>query len=282
MVENNTNSNESDVYIDESYDSREELLPNVIIGLHSIAAALKNTKRKHIKLIVTDEAKKLLQSKHSLNVSSSKYSELVKVQTVDAKKFQDEAIKVFNEYKYTYSRVPSGALLISEPLVISESDWIFNQLNNGKKLKIVALDQVSDVHNGASIIRTSSFYGIDALVLSNKGSFSLTPSFFRTASGGTESVAIVRCTNLSRFIKRLSELECVCIGFSEHSETKVEKLEIDMKNKSTCFVFGSEDEGISNAVSRVIENTIAIKSFGEHKSLNVSVAVGIGLSYFFR
>jgi 23S rRNA (guanosine2251-2'-O)-methyltransferase len=168
--------------------------------------------------------------------------------------------------------------MLVSPIEVLDPSWIYNQLESRIALKILALDQVTDAHNGAAIMRTAAFYGVDVILISSKGNFGLGPNFARIASGACEHVKIVRCSALPKTITKLKDLGVMCVGLSEHATEELNKL--DTKN-SVCLVLGAEDVGMSHAVSRVVDQTIAFKPLGKIKSLNVSVAAAIAMEKIF-
>lgn len=240
--------------------------PDIIIGLHSIECALRNSKRTH-RLLLTSDKK-----------FASKAPESLDVKMVRENEFQNEAQKIFKEYNVPYSRIPSGALLVSNSLPESGPAEIYSELESGKVLKILCLDQVTDAHNAAAILRTAAFFGVDFVVSSQKGGFGMSPGFFRIASGATESVKLGRCATLPKFLTKLQEKEVTCIGFSEHKSAS--DLEISGE-KSICLVMGAEDKGLSHAVQRILTHCVSLSGSGEIKSLNVSVATALAMNKFF-
>ena len=168
--------------------------------------------------------------------------------------------------------------MLVSPINIWEPTWIYQQLESRIPIKILALDQVTDAHNGAAIMRTAAFYGVDAILISARGSFGLGPGFSRIASGATEHVKIVRCSALPKTITKIKELGAICIGLSEHATSDLGTIDI---TKPICLVLGAEDVGMSHAVSRVVETTISFKPAGKIKSLNVSVAAAIAMEKIF-
>lgn len=243
---------------------------DLIIGTHSIAAALKNSQRSKHWLFATGEGlQKLFKEYPDLKNLDFKQEKL------SAHEFQEETKYQFKELGYEYRRIPSGLLLKTSVLAMKSAGWLFSNLKPDSK--ILCLDQVSDIHNAAAILRTASFYGVDALVLSSKGNFGLTPAFYRLASGGSEHVTLIQVSNLSKFLTQLQEKNVRCLGLSEHAEA----VEVEKKEGPLCLVLGSEEKGISHAVLRVLNEKISLLSQGSIVSLNVSVAAGVAMEKFF-
>ncbi|NOT79146.1 MAG: RNA methyltransferase [Bacteriovoracaceae bacterium] len=248
---------------------------DMIVGIHSIAEALKNPERQIFEIVATDEGFQELKKRGGLRESEIP---LTKVRWLESHALQEEAKRIYRDLDLEFQRVPSGIFMLVSPINIYDPSWIYTQLESRIPIKILALDQVTDAHNGAAIMRTAAFYGVDVVLISAKGNFGLGPGFARIASGATEHVKIARCSALPKTITKIKELGAICIGLSEHASGTLE--EVDHK-KPICLVLGAEDVGMSHAVSRVVETTIAFKPAGKIKSLNVSVAAAIAMEKIF-
>lgn len=248
---------------------------DMIIGIHSIAEALRNPEREIFEIVATEEGLEDLKKRGGVKTTEIP---MRKVRIVDGHDLQEEAKAIYRELDYEFQRVPSQVFMLVSPVNILEPTWIYNQLESRIPIKILALDQVTDAHNGAAIMRTAAFYGVDVILISSKGNFGLGPGFSRIASGATEYVKIVRCSALPKTITKIKELGAICIGLSEHASGNLEELN---KLKPICLVLGAEDVGMSHAVSRVVETTISFKPAGKIKSLNVSVAAAIAMEKIF-
>jgi 23S rRNA (guanosine2251-2'-O)-methyltransferase len=249
---------------------------DLIMGIHSIAHAIMNSLRNSFALMATDESLKLLKKYLGDN---QKLLSKVEVQLINHKEFQNLADKKLKEYGHDSMRIPASLLLEANALPIYDQIEILGEVKSKGTLKVVALDSVSDIQNGAAILRTAAFYGIDYLVIAQKGSFALTPSFFRIASGGIEYVKIVRCPSMVSFVKSFQDLGGECIGLSEHVEAQ--DLTSFSDGKKRCLVLGSEDKGISNAVERILKYKISLEAKGQIKTLNVSVAATVAMERYF-
>lgn len=249
---------------------------DMIIGIHSIAEALKNPERAIFEIVATTEGLEDLKKRGGLKNSDIPTE---KVRIVEGHALQEEAKLIYRDLDLEFQRVPSQIFLLVSPIHIYEPTWLYQQLESRIPIRILALDQVTDAHNGAAIMRTAAFYGVDAILISAKGSFGTGPGFSRIASGAAEHVKIVRCSALPKTLTKLKELGAQCIGLSEHATGNLENQ--PTQNKAICLVLGAEDVGMSHAVSRVVDTTIAFKPAGKIKSLNVSVAAAIAMEKIF-
>jgi 23S rRNA (guanosine2251-2'-O)-methyltransferase len=248
---------------------------DMIVGIHSIAEALKNYEREIFEIVATDEGLEELKKRGGLKRDEIPMD---KVRIMEGHALQEEAKMIYRDMDMEFQRVPSGVYMLVSPINIYEPTWIYTQLESRIPIKILVLDQVTDAHNGAAIMRTAAFYGVDAILISARGSFGLGPGFSRIASGATEHVKIVRCSALPKTITKIKDLGAICIGLSEHATGD---LGIVDTKKPICLILGAEDVGMSHAVSRVVETTISFKPAGKIKSLNVSVAAAIAMEKIF-
>lgn len=245
---------------------------DLIFGLHSIAAALVNPNRNHQKLVTTDEGLQELQKKHNLNPKNLK----VPVEVVSSHQLQENGKKLCAEMDIEFFRVPSGIYLKTSPLETHD----LGQFLKSPNMRLLALDQITDVHNGAAILRSASFYGVNAVLIPSSKSFGLTPSFYRIASGATEGVILIRVNSLSRAVGQMNDAGILTVGLSEHSEENLTPAEL-RSQKRICLLLGAEETGLSHAVSRLVQKNLSLPSQGAIKSLNVASAAAIAMEKCF-
>lgn len=246
-----------------------------IVGAHSIVAALLNPRRRHVELLASEEGWQDLLKRTKLDPRTLK----LKPQLLAPHAVQERARVLFRERELEYQRVPGSTLLLSEPLETHDPGWLRERITAPGKLRILALDQVSDVNNGAAILRTACFFGVDIVILPQERSFGMTPGFFRIASGATEHLQFVRSSHLARTLTMMAEQGVAVWGLSEHSSQPLTGE--DLARDKICLVLGSEDEGLSNSVMRSVSKTLSLTSQGEIKSLNVSAAATLALQLCF-
>lgn len=249
-------------------------MEEIIIGLHSIVEALQNPKREKFALTITEDAWRDLKSNYK--IEKERLNE-IQLSIVSGHELQERAKRDFQKFDYHYTRIPSGLYLTTEPIEQKNINDVYDYVDQNKHLRLICLDQITDVHNAAAILRSSSFFGVDFLCVSSKKNFGIGPSFYRIASGAVEHVPIVTINNLSKFISKLQDKNVTCLGLMEEGE------EAKLKGalSKTCLVLGSEDKGLSHAVRRVIEHKISLNPRGQIKTLNVSVAASVAMQKFF-
>ncbi len=245
---------------------------DLIFGLHSIAAALTNTRRVHQKLVATDEGLAELQRKHRINPKNLN----VKIEILSSHSLQEQAKKLCMHMDLEFTRVPSGVYLQTSPL----ETFTIQEFLNDPNARLLALDQITDVHNGAAILRTACFYGVTGVLIPSEKSFGLTPSFYRIASGAVEYVNLIRVNSLSRAVGQMNDAGFTTVGLSEHSTENLGPEELRAQKK-ICLLLGAEETGLSNAVARLVKKNLSLPSQGNIKSLNVSSAAAIAMEKCF-
>lgn len=250
---------------------------DLIVGIHSIAEAINNDNRAHVKLFYTDDGKADFLKKTS--VSKSKFDSF-DYEHVSSHKLQELGKGLFKELDVEFQRIPSQIFMTCSQLETFDNNWLYEQVRGRNNLKILCLDQVSDVHNGAAILRTASFYGVDIVLIPGKRSFGLTPSFYRIASGAAEHVPLVHVQSLPKVVSKLNTLNTKTIALSEHVEKEL--TDSEKSDTNLCLILGKEDTGISNAVLRICSHQLSLKPSGDTKSLNVSIAAAIAMEKVFN
>ena len=257
--------------------SAEIIEHEIMWGLHSIVEALANPLRKQHELYVTAEGEAELKLR--LKDRPGLLDRIV-IRRFDSHQLQIEAEKWCKKLDFQFSRVPSQVFLIVDPLPTIPMDQVYQDLSHPKRMRVVCLDQVTDAHNAGAIARTCVFYKVDYLVIPQKGSFGLSPNFYRISSGAMEHLQLVLVSSLPKFLNRLNRDKNLVIGLSEHAEAELSETE-EKSEKNFILVLGAEDKGLSFAVERTLDARLSLKSQGAIKSLNVSVAAALAMDRVF-
>ncbi|MCR9202976.1 MAG: RNA methyltransferase [Halobacteriovoraceae bacterium] len=248
-------------------------MQDLIFGNHSIAEAIQNPNRGSLKLFCTEDSKKELQKLH---FNGQKLPEKVEVKMLSLHKLKEEGKRYLREFSFKEQRVPSNIFLIADSFQGMSISNLYEKISKGEKVRLLALDQVTDVHNLGAISRTACFYGIDALIYGRKSKDSLSPGFYRVSSGAFEHLPMIQTSNLGKILTKLNDMGVTCVGLAEESTTT----DFKQEDNSLCLVLGTEESGLSHATRRVLSEFVALQSKGEIKSLNVSVAAALAMEKF--
>ncbi|MBR8702890.1 putative TrmH family tRNA/rRNA methyltransferase [Porphyromonas levii] len=142
----------------------------------------------------------------------------------------------------------------------------------GRDPFIVVLDGITDVRNFGAIARTCECAGVDAIVIFEQNSVSVTSDAVKTSAGALSRIAVCREKSVESVIDFLKESGIKVIGASEKATGQM--YDVQMKG-ALALVMGAEDTGLSEYSLSNCDDLVRIPLFGEIGSLNVSVATGI-------
>ena len=237
---------------------------HVIYGIHSVKAALLNSKRTHSELILQENS----------NFPYEKFkSSLKKITFLDHKQFK----KLYGNQQST-----QGIVLITEDYLKPSLEEFIQIENKNTKSVILVLDQITDPQNIGSIMRSCALFNCKGIIVSKDNSPELTPSLLKAASGAAEVVNYFKVTNIRRILLDLKKNGYWVYGFDSSSKSKSS---LNFEKKSV-LVFGSEGKGIRDLIKKECDVFIRLKmekvSKFEIDSLNVSNASSIALHEFYN
>lgn len=170
-----------------------------------------------------------------------------------------------------------GICIFAEPRTIySENDL---EILRDSRV-ILALDQISNPQNLATMLRNAAFFGVDAVILLKNRSADISPTVTRIAVGGAEFVKIFKVINLARSLETLKKFGFWVYGLDERGEKTLAETDFD---KKTVFVVGAEGQGLRLRTRKFCDALVRIHG-GRHglESLNAGVATAVALAEFFR
>lgn len=142
----------------------------------------------------------------------------------------------------------------------------------GRMPFFVVLDGITDVRNFGAIARTAECAGVDAIIIPDRGSVSVTGDAIKTSAGALHRLPVCRVDSISRSIRLLQENGIKVVTASE----KASKVYTDEALvPPLAIVMGSEEFGPSDDTIRLSDTLTRIPQVGAIGSLNVSVAAGI-------
>jgi 23S rRNA (guanosine2251-2'-O)-methyltransferase len=145
-------------------------------------------------------------------------------------------------------------------------------VEEGKTPLFVILDGVTDIRNIGAIARSAFSFGVNAIIIPEKGVGALNEDAITTSAGALEKLAVCRVNSLMKAVDEL-HLNGIKVYASEMTATK-KVSEIDFKDPC-AIVLGGEENGIYPALMKICDEQFQIPMPGRFESLNVSVANGI-------
>lgn len=149
----------------------------------------------------------------------------------------------------------------------------------GNGCRILAVDHTMDAENLGGLIRSSSAFGIDAVLLSDNSCDAWYRRSVRTSMGHICRVPVVRCSLPSTLTELNREFGLVSYAAVIDDDAPLLH-ELGASPESWCVVMGNEDVGISEQVREVCYSRVRIDMEPEVDSLNIGVAAGILLHGF--
>ena len=234
-----------------------------LYGLHAVAAALANPRRKPRRLLVTAEAAETLAEA----IAATPHA--VEAETVGRREIEAELPE---------DAVHQGAALLTAPLPAAELAAIPQVPADGapppRRRVVVVLDQVSDPHNIGAILRSAAAFGALAVVVPDRGSPEETAALAKAASGALETVPLVRVTNLARALATLKTAGFWCVGLDGGAECTLAEQDLP---DALALVLGAEGAGLRRLTLESCDFTARLPIRPAMESLNVSNAAAVAL-----
>lgn len=166
-----------------------------------------------------------------------------------------------------------GAVARISPLKTHEMEVLVESILLKKKNPIfVLLDGITDARNFGAILRSAAATGVDAVFIPQSGSAPLNADVIKTSAGGAFKIPVSKVQHLKDVVFRLTASDIPVIGINEKTEKTL--YEIDLKGP-VALVFGSEDQGISKGLLKILTDQAKLPMTAAIQSLNVSVACGV-------
>jgi 23S rRNA (guanosine2251-2'-O)-methyltransferase len=231
---------------------RREAKVSLIYGFHSVAAALKASRRELIRLYATAAAAERLSGE-------------IAARGLETRIMSPEEISA----RAPREAVHQGLLLEAQPLApIDVADLPANGL-------VLVLDQITDPHNVGAILRTGAAFAVDALVTTERHSPEFAGALAKSASGGLEHVPICSVPNLARALAEMGDMGYWRIGLDSKAPDQLTDEKI---SRPLALVLGAEDRGLRRLTRERCDRMARLDLPGAIKSLNVSNACAIALA----
>ena len=228
-----------------------------IVGKHAVFEALKNTKRKVLRVFLTEESKK------NIHRDSPKKNLL-------------KDIKVFFKTKKELDKYCSKEGILHQGYVAEIEQLkkieLKEFIKEKKNLTFVCLDEVTDPRNIGSIIRSAASFNIDGLIVKERHFPNESKLMYKSASGCLEHLNIFEVSNINTTLKYLRDKNFWVYGFDASSEKDF----IDIKwVGNNVLLFGSEGFGIKKHTSKYVDFNVKISISKNIESLNISNSAAI-------
>ena len=231
-----------------------------IVGRHAVTAALKNPKRRVLRVFLTEESKK------DIHRNSQNQNLLKNI------KIYFKTKKELDKYCFKEGVMHQGFVAEVEHLeTINLKDFVDQNVNKNN-INLVALDGITDPRNIGSMIRSAASFKIDGILVKERSFPIESKLLYKSASGCTELINIFEVTNLNTSLKYLKSKNFWISGFD--SDGGKNFIENDWKGKNV-LLFGSEGEGLKFQIKKNSDFLFRIDIDNKVESLNVSNSASI-------
>ena len=228
-----------------------------IIGQHAVIEALRNPKRKVLRIFLTEESKKNIHKKspnknllNDVKVYFKTKKELDKYSTRENLQHQGYVAEIEH---------------IQKPIL---KEYIKKKDN----ITLICLDGVTDPRNIGSLIRSAASFSIDGVIIKERNFPSESKLMYKAASGAIEYINIFEVSNINSTLKNLKEKNFWVYGFDRSG--KKDFTDIEWKGNN-ILLFGSEGSGMHKHTSKYADFLVKININEKIESLNISNSAAI-------
>ena len=228
-----------------------------IVGQHAVIEALKNPKRKVLRVFLTEESKKKIHRK------SPKKNLLKEVKVYFKTK------KELDKYSTKENLLHQGYVAEIEHL---EKPVLKEFIKKRNDITLACLDAVTDPRNIGSLIRSAASFDIDGIIVKERHFPDESKLMYKAASGAMEYINIFEVSNINSTLKNLKDKNFWVYGFDGNGDKNFTN--IDWKGNN-ILLFGSEGSGMHDHTSKYADFLVKININKRIESLNISNSAAI-------
>jgi len=228
-----------------------------IIGKHAVMEALRNPKRKVLRIFLTEESKKNIHKKSpNRNLLSD-----IKVYFKTKKELDKYSTRENLQHQGYVAEVEHIQKPILKEYIKEKND-----------VTLICLDGVTDPRNIGSLIRSAASFNIDGVIIKERNFPSESKLMYKAASGAIEYVNIFEVSNINSTLKNLKEKNFWVYGFDGSGKKNFTDIEWKGNN---ILLFGSEGSGMHKHTSKYADFLVKIEINKKIESLNISNSAAI-------
>jgi len=228
-----------------------------IIGQHAVMEALRNPKRKVLRIFLTEESKKNIHRKNQ------------KENLLRDVKVYFKTKKELDKYSTKENLLHQGYVAEIEHL---EKPILKEFIKEKKDFTLVCLDGVTDPRNIGSLIRSAASFNIDGIIIKERHFPSESKLMYKAASGSMEYLKIFEVSNINSTLKNLKDKNFWVYGFDSRGKKKFTEIKWTGNN---ILLFGSEGSGMHEHTSKHADFLVKIDINKKIDSLNISNSAAI-------
>lgn len=231
--------------------------PNLIFGMHPLLEALEAGR----------EIDKILLKRGLRSEEVSRITALARERTIPLQIVPEERLTRLTRKQH------QGVIAFISEIEYTPLETLTPMLYEaGRSPFVLLLDGLTDVRNFGAIARTAECAGVDALIIPERGSVTVTADAIKTSAGALHRLPVCRVSSIMSAVSLLQASGLKIVAASEKARDVYTETELRLP---LGLVLGAEDEGVSEEVLRRADHIVRIPQVGAIGSLNVSVAAGI-------
>jgi len=231
--------------------------PNLIFGMHPLLEALEAGR----------EIDKILLKRGLRSEEVSRITALARERTIPLQIVPEERLTRLTRKQH------QGVIAFISEIEYTPLETLIPMLYEaGRSPFVLLLDGLTDVRNFGAIARTAECAGVDALIIPERGSVTVTADAIKTSAGALHRLPVCRVSSIMSAVSLLQASGLKIVAASEKARDVYTETELRLP---LGLVLGAEDEGVSEEVLRRADHIVRIPQVGAIGSLNVSVAAGI-------
>ena len=228
-----------------------------IIGQHAVIEALRNPKRKVLRVFLTEESKKNIHRK-----SPNK-------NLLNDVKIYFKTKKELDKYSTKENLLHQGYVAEIEHF---EKPILKDFIKKKKDITLVCLDSVTDPRNIGSLVRSAASFNIDGVILKERNFPSDSKLMYKAASGAMEYMPIFEVSNINSTLKNLKDKNFWIYGFDGSGDKNFTNVKWEGNN---ILLFGSEGYGMHQHTTKYADFLVKIDINEKIESLNISNSAAI-------
>ena len=228
-----------------------------IIGQHAVTEALRNPKRKVLRVFLTEESKKNI---HRKNQKTNLLSDV---------KIYFKTKKELDKYSTKENLLHQGYVAEIEHL---DKPILKDFINEKKETTLVCLDGVTDPRNIGSLIRSAASFNIDGIIIKERLYPNESKLMYKAASGSIEYMNIFEVSNINSTLKNLKDKNFWVYGFDGQGNKNFTDIKWEGNN---ILLFGSEGFGMRQHTAKYADFFVKININDDIESLNISNSAAI-------
>jgi 23S rRNA (guanosine2251-2'-O)-methyltransferase len=180
-------------------------------------------------------------------------------------------IKINSLSKANHQGILAFTALIEYQNIQKIIDFVFEK---GENPLLLILENITDVRNLGALARTALGMGVHAIVFPKKESAAVNDVAVKISAGALLKIPLCRVDNIIATLKDIKNNGIKLVGLDGTATSFIHEINTQMP---LALIAGSEDEGISNPVVRLIDELVKLPMNNELESYNVSVATAMAL-----